>query len=183
VRRGRGVRLQLGVDEVDVLRHLADELGALLTPDDAQPDADTADADALAGMSWPGSEPVPSPGDPAVLRLLPDAYRDDPQAAAEFRRFTDATLREGMDADLVVVRTDLNEIAERGRLTLTEDAVAAWLRVLNRLRLVLATRLGIETAADHEALAMLGPADPRAAAFLLFEWVGYLLGNLLTKLG
>ena len=34
------------------------------------------------------------PDDPALARLLPDAYADDDEASAEFRRFTERTLRE-----------------------------------------------------------------------------------------
>jgi len=58
----------------------------------------------------------------------------------------------------------------------------AWLRVLNRVRLVLAVRLGIENANDHEDLARIGADDPRTGPFLLFEWVGYLLSDLLNAL-
>jgi hypothetical protein len=42
-------------------------------------------------------------GRPAVARLVPDAYRGDAEAAAEFRRYTEADLlqRRRTDADLV----------------------------------------------------------------------------------
>ncbi len=33
------------------------------------------------------------PEDPVLARLLPDAYRDDPEAAGEFRRYTEPALR------------------------------------------------------------------------------------------
>ena len=42
-----------------------------------------------------GSEPLAPPTDPAVRRLLPDASRDDPEVAAEFRRLTEDDLRAG----------------------------------------------------------------------------------------
>ena len=35
------------------------------------------------------------PTDPVVLRLFPDGYRDDDEAADEFRRFTERSLRDG----------------------------------------------------------------------------------------
>ena len=35
------------------------------------------------------------PEDPVLARLLPDAYRDDPEAAGEFRRYTEQDLRSG----------------------------------------------------------------------------------------
>jgi Domain of unknown function (DUF2017) len=170
-------------DEVLVITGLLDELGGLvgdlggLVGDEADERGD--DADVLAGLSWPDSEPVSVPTDPALRRLLPDAYREDPEAAAEFRRYTEGTLRDEMAADLHVVRLTLSIISENGHATLDDDTTQAWLRVLNRVRLVLAVRLGIETADDHEALGSLDDEDPRVGPYLLFEWVGYVLSDLL----
>jgi hypothetical protein len=39
-------------------------------------------------------DPLPTPDDPAVHRLLPDASRDDAEVAAEFRRLTEDDLRQ-----------------------------------------------------------------------------------------
>lgn len=39
-------------------------------------------------------DPLPTPDDPAVHRLLPDASRDDADVAAEFRRLTEDDLRQ-----------------------------------------------------------------------------------------
>jgi phytoene dehydrogenase-like protein len=174
-RRAKGPRLQLRDDEVLVITGLLDELGGLLGDDPAE----VAPGDLLAGLSWPDSEPVTAPTDPALLRLLPDAYREDPEAAAEFRRYTEATLRDDMAADLHVVRLTLSTVSENGHATLDDDTTQAWLRVLNRVRLVLAVRLGIEAADDHEALGSLDDEDPRVGPYLLFEWVGYVLSDLL----
>ena len=190
-RRSGGVRLELAADEAGEIDSLIEQLATLLAPAPevdtvesvaADPRADT-DADTLAGLEWPGSDPVDAPEDPAVRRLLPDAYRDDPEAAAEFRRYTDLTLRDEMAADIAVVQADLLSLAAPPhQLTLTDESAEAWLRVLNRLRLVLAVRLGIETAHDHEVLEYIDPADPRAEAFMLYEWIGYLLGSVLRAL-
>jgi Domain of unknown function (DUF2017) len=177
-RRARGPRLQLRDDEVLVITGLLDELGGLLGDDSAE-HGDDPTADVLAGLSWPDAEPVIAPTDPALRRLLPDAYREDPEAAAEFRRYTEATLREEMAADLGVVRLTLSTVSENGHATLDDDTTQAWLRVLNRVRLVLAVRLGIETADDPEALGSLDDEDPRVGPYLLFEWVGYVLSDLL----
>jgi Domain of unknown function (DUF2017) len=187
-RRSRGVRMQLRDDEVLVLTHLADELDELLMadspaePEPAEPES-APGADVIAGLTWPDSDPITAPADPALLRLLPNAYPDDPEAAAEFRRYTDATLRDGMRADLDVVRAGLGVIATSGHVTLDDEQAQAWLRVLNRVRLVLATRLGIEKADDHEELDRLAEDDPRATPYLLFGWVGYVLSDLLRALG
>jgi hypothetical protein len=185
--------MNLRDDEVLVLTHLVDELDELLAgdvPADGAPGAGASaagdvapGADVIAGLSWPEADPITAPTDPALLRLLPDAYRDDPEAAAEFRRYTDATLREGMRADLDVVRAGLGVVGSSGHLTLDDEQAQAWLRVLNRVRLVLATRLGIEKADDHEELDLLAEDDPRATPYLVFGWVGYLLSDLLRALG
>ena len=178
--------MQLRDDEVLVISHLLGELDGLLgggEPTDSAPAQGPADAgdDVIAGLNW-STDPVLAPSDPALRRLLPDAYPDDVEATEEFRRYTDATLRDGMNADLHAVRVSLLEIGENGHASLDDELAQAWLRVLNRLRLVLAVRLGIENANDHEDLARIDADDPRTGPFLLFEWVGYLLGDLLNAL-
>jgi hypothetical protein len=183
--------LQLRDDEVLVISHLLGELDGLLgggEPIDsaaaegpAPAESPAADDDVIAGLSW-STDPVTAPSDPALRRLLPDAYPDDAEATEEFRRYTDATLRDGMNADLHAVRESLLVIGENGHASLDDDVAQAWLRVLNRVRLVLAVRLGIENASDHEDLAMIDTDDPRTGPFLLFEWVGYLLSDLLNAL-
>jgi hypothetical protein len=50
------------------------------------------------------------------------------------------------------------------------------------VRLVLAVRLGIENASDQDDLALIEADDPRTGPFLLYEWVGYLLSDLLSAL-
>jgi hypothetical protein len=175
--------MQLRDDEVLVISHLVGELDGLLgggePTDSASAVGPDADDDVIAGLNW-STDPITAPSDPALRRLLPDAYPDDAEATEEFRRYTDATLRDGMNADLHAVQASLLEIGENGHASLDDDLAQAWLRVLNRVRLVLAVRLGIENASDHENLAGIDADDPRTGPFLLFEWVGYLLSDLLN---
>jgi hypothetical protein len=181
--------MQLRDDEVLVISHLLGELDGLLGGGEPPAEAAAAvpgaaegtdaDDDVIAGLNW-SSDPVTAPSDPALRRLLPDAYPDDAEATEEFRRYTDATLRDGMHADLVAVRECLVVIGEKGQASLDDELVQAWLRVLNRVRLVLAVRLGIENASDHDNLAQIDADDPRTGPFLLFEWVGYVLADLLA---
>ena len=94
-----------------------------------------------------------------LQRLLPDAYRDDTEEAAEFRRFTErsltsakvanaetvlATLR---DAGLDETKVDEAEDQEPLEVELDAAAVQAWLRTLTDVRLALAIRLGIRARA------------------------------------
>ncbi|ROS77009.1 DUF2017 family protein [Cellulomonas sp. PhB143] len=112
------------------------------------------------------------PDDPAVARLLPDASRDDAEVSAEFRRLTQTEVAAGkVDGLLRFARLLLDDEPEPGTrsplLVRREDGrvVAA---ALTDLRLVLASRLGLETDAAVEALhEELGseddpvdPADP-----------------------
>ncbi|MBN9176268.1 MAG: DUF2017 family protein [Microbacterium sp.] len=124
--------------------------------------------------------------DPAIARLVPDAYREDPDAAAEFRRYTESDLlqRRRADADLVAhslahagfavdpeMLTDA-ESAEMRSLHLDGDAVSAWMRTLTAIRLVLATRLGISDDAE----------DLRHPRFGVYNWLGYRLEGLLDAI-
>lgn len=88
--------------------------------------------------------------DPALDRLLPDAYPDDPQASAEFRRFTAAGLAERKEAS---ARTMVESLSRRedGIAVAVLDAaqVTAWLRTITDIRLVLAARLGIHEDGDE----------------------------------
>jgi hypothetical protein len=108
--------------------------------------------------------------DPAVARLLPDAYRDDADAASEFRRFMEDDLvsRKAFNARLV------KESLGDGHVRLNAGAVQSWLRSLTDLRLVIASRLGIETDDDP------GSGDP----FLqdVYGWLGYVQSSILDAL-
>lgn len=123
--------------------------------------------------------------DPAVSRLVPDGYTDDPDAARDFREMTEADLldRRRQDAGLVLgtlqaaadVPPDFDPadetLLEPVDLPLDAEAVRAWMRCLAAIRLVLATRLGIRTEEDHD------PTDPR---FGVYEWLGYRLDGLVN---
>jgi hypothetical protein len=124
-----------------------------------------------------------SAADPAVTRLLPDAYPDDEAASREFRRLTGGELleRRGQDA-ATVLRTlgidgaDLDPTSDPDAtiaVALGEGEALAWMRTLSAVRLVLATRLGIQTEDDHQ------PDDPR---FGVYDWIGYRLDGLMTAL-
>ena len=122
-------------------------------------------------------------GDPAIARLVPDAYADDAEAAQDFRDMTERDLLDRRRQDAGVVLSSLSgpatlpDDAEPGdevlmeliELRLEPDALQAWLRCLAAIRLVLATRLDIRTEEDHDV------DDPR---FGIYEWLGYRLDGL-----
>jgi hypothetical protein len=180
-KRGGGVRLTLDPAEASVLDHLLDQLTELLQPDAS----DTHDDDPLASMVGI-STATETPDDPALARLLPDAYRDDDEAAAEFRRYTELGLRESKLAQATTARATLADAeAVAGDRLLTEEEVDAWLRTLNDLRLTLGTRLDVSEDLDAEEarLATLPPDDPRVFLHEVYDWLGYLQSTLLRAMG
>lgn len=83
--------------------------------------------------------------DTAVRRLFPAGYRDDPDAAAEFARYTRSGLVETKSANAGALAAAL--LDSDGAIELTNDEAECWLPVLTDLRLVIADRIGI-TADD-----------------------------------
>lgn len=130
--------------ERTMLSHLLEELCGLL--DTGEPEDVEADPLARAlGLTDLARQRVDAPTDPVLLRLLPDGYSGDDEAANEFRRYTDATLRAGKIADARAVREALGraDAHAKGKLVLTEDEAQVWLRAFNDLRLALGIRLGV----------------------------------------
>ncbi|MFP3415909.1 DUF2017 family protein, partial [Bacillus sp. SIMBA_074] len=78
------------------------------------------------------------------------AYPDDPEASAEFRRFTAAGLAERKEAGARTVIETLGDALD-GPVTVSLDAAqaTAWLRTITDIRLVLAARLGIHQDGDE----------------------------------
>lgn len=171
--------------EADLLRSLAGQLVELLRNEAAVPE----DRDPLEAM-FDFSGPVSEPDDPVLARLFPNAYAEDAEASAEFRRFTEGSLRDGKAAAAGAVIDALEEaglppqLEEDGLMIdveLEEEAAQAWLRSFTDVRLALATRLGVEEG-DEEYWYSLPDDDPRAQAHHLYEWVGYLQETLVAAL-
>lgn len=172
--------------EADLLRSLAAQLIELLRNERAQP-VETADPlEAMLDFSGPTAPPE----DPVLARLFPSAYRDDDDAAGEFRRFTEGTLRDGKAAAAAAVVDGLEEgglpavLDEDGLMIdveLTSDRAELWLKSFTDMRLALATRLGIEEG-DEDYWHSLPDDDPRTQAHDIYEWVGYLQETLVAAL-
>jgi hypothetical protein len=154
-RTRRGIRVRLDDHERALLAHL------LVVVHDLLDDGTAADdTDPLAAMLGIGTA-VDAPADPALARLLPDAHRDDPEAAAEFRRYTEVGLRERKRAGIELARRTLGR---EGALVLDEEEARAWVVALTDVRLVLASRMGLEVDEDHERLQALAVAEMEAEA-------------------
>jgi hypothetical protein len=183
-RTRRGVVVSFDEVEASLLRHLVGEVRDLLTdgrpvrePADAAVDGvpSVAELSALTGLG--GVDELVgdglAPADPALARLLPDAYQDDPDAAGEFRRLTEGSLRR-----------DKAEAAERllaalpgegpGEVRLDPETTEAWLATINDVRLALGTRLDVT-----EEMAEPDPEDPDAPAYVVYLWLTELQGVLI----
>jgi len=164
-------RVLVRLDELErsILRSLADQVIGLIAPA-----AGTPDADPLAAMVGIADH-AETPDDPVLARLLPDGYRDDPEAAGDFRRFTERGLREMKAAHARTVIAGLERSGDK--VTLGDDECASWLGFLNDARLALGTRIGI-TEENHEELASLPDDDPRAAMFQVYDWLTFMQDSL-----
>jgi hypothetical protein len=188
--RGGGARAQLAAAEASLLRNLLGQVMALMGgqhgpgPGSEQAAGDrpgpAVPRDDLAVLDDLLSQPPPSrPEDPVLARLLPDGYRDDPEAAGEFRRYTEASLR---SAKHEAARQMLDTLpAGGGRVQLTQEQALAWLRALNDVRLALGVRLGV-TEDFEQQWAGLKPDDPQWSAFEVYAWLGAVQESLVHAL-
>jgi hypothetical protein len=178
-RRGDKVVVSLTHDEATVLASLADQVAALLRADAGPDEAATADPlEAITGMSGAAQ---PQSDDPALRRLLPDAYADD-ASAEEFRRLMDTELRRLKSSALDRLIADLRSITGDGKpARLAPDEAEAWLQAINDVRLVLGTRLEV-TEDMSEIWQQLEPEDPRTPLLLAYDWLGGLQESLVASL-
>lgn len=176
-RAGRGgVQARLDDTDVALLRQLLGELLELLGDDQTEDDGD----DPLAAAVGIGTA-TKAPGDPVLARLFPDGYSDDPEASADFRRYTERGLRDTKRANVRAALATLDELDERGRARLDRQVAQAWLGALNDMRLAIGTRLDIGEDWDEQA-AGLPDDDPRAYVFAVYDHLTWLQETLVQAL-
>jgi hypothetical protein len=184
-RRG-GVLATFSGFEADLLRSLASQLVELLRNEMAAPTGSTDPLEDLLDFSGPTTEPE----DPVLARLFPTAYPEDEEAAGEFRRFTEGSLRDGKARSAVMIIEMLEEaglppeLKEDGLwidIELDIPTAHAWMRSFTDIRLALATRLGIEEG-DEDYWESLPEDDPRTHVHDIYDWVGYLQETLVQSL-
>ncbi len=112
--------------------------------------------------------------DPAIARLLPDAYPDDSAASSEFRRFTAPGLIDRKVMNAGIVLETLSSAIESGEVRLDEHEAQAWLRSLTDIRLTIASRLGIES--DDQA-----PSEDTILQDL-YDWLGFIQNSLIDAI-
>ena len=163
LRTAAGIRFELGPVEqqavADLLAELLGELEAEEVTDDA-----------------------------VHARLYPSAY-EEIEAADAYRQMTENGLR---DDRIERAEKCLDEVAnaplkpgglarrERHELILDDEAGDRWLRVLNDLRLVLGTRLGVTE--DAEPPRTVDPDDREALAYVMYGWLTAVQDSLVRVL-
>ena len=178
--RGGGARAWLAAAEASLLRSLVGQVMSLVEPDDLEdpePSVDPELAALEAMVHGPGADKPPD--DPVLARLLPDGYRDDPEAAGEFRRYTEPALRSAKHQAAQEMLDTLPE--EGGRIQLTQDQALSWLKALNDVRLALGVRLGV-TEEFEEQWGRLKPDDPQWSAFEVYAWLGAVQESLVQAM-
>jgi Domain of unknown function (DUF2017) len=150
------VRVRLAQDEVRILRGLPDQLRAVLAEDTDEP---------------------------VNRRLFPPAYLDvaDIEHDTEYHRLMHDDLVKEKLANLERVTETLargSSSVRRWTVELTDEEAAAWLGVLNDLRLALGVRLDITEDYDGDV----DDTDPQAPAFRLLSYLGWLEEQLLEAL-
>ena len=188
-RTPRGVSARFTADQAGILRNLVAQVAELVggpgsaeTPPAGGPEpAEAADSglptDFAAILATDG--PLPPPEDPVLARLLPEGYGDDPEAAGEFRRYTEPGLRSGKVAAAQTVLATLP--ATGGRVRLSAGDAEAWLRSLNDVRLALGVVLGITEDYERE-FASMDPGDPREAYMHVYDFLTFLQETLVRAL-
>jgi hypothetical protein len=167
--------------EADLLRSLAAQLIELLRNESATSSQETDPLEQLLDFSGPTS----APEDPVLARLFPTAYPDDEEAAGDFRRFTESTLRDGKAG---AAATIIDALEEAGLPTEPEDGLfidveldageaMSWMRSFTDMRLAIATRLGVEED-DEDYWLSLPDDDPRAQVHDIYDWLGFLQETL-----
>ena len=134
-------RVVLRVDDVErgLLMSVARQVMDLVQPAEASPDPDPL----AAQLGWVDGD-VGISDDPAVARLLPDAY-DDPDDARDFRRFTENDLRQSKMQHAMTVVEEIERSGEKVAVTSTDS----WLGLLNAARIAIGTRIQISEDTPH----------------------------------
>lgn len=178
-RTRKGITVTVDDVERGLLARLFTEVHALLDFDAPAGEDPLA---AIVGIA----EHATTPDDPALARLLPDANLDDADDAREFRRFTERGLRSRKQEALDVARGVIEGAERSDTVVLTDEEARSFATALTDVRLVLASRMGLQTDDDaehlHAELVDAPPGDPRAWLAAVYDFLTWMQETLVTVL-
>ncbi len=182
-RTGDRLTTQLEPVEQMLIGQLIDELAEVLRrPEEpGGPEVDPLAKElGLEGLT--GHAPAP-PDNPIAERLLPDGYRDDPEAALEFRRYTDDALRTSKLADAAVMKAGLEAAADDpdGRIVIELMEAEHWVRAMNDLRLALGVELGVADDPQQQPDRW-GDDEQMAGRAMLYDFLTWWQDGLVAAL-
>ncbi|NHU84572.1 DUF2017 domain-containing protein [Kocuria sp. JC486] len=172
-----GLIARLDPQERGLLRRLFEDVVTMLEGDHTTSEDPL---EQLVGLSGD----VEAPQDPALRRLLPEGSTD-PERAEEFRRYTDRSLRE----EKVGALRRAAMAVEHDPVQLEGDGAVDFSRALNDVRLVLATRLHVESSDDARRIEELAASvdvndvdDPETYMSVVYGFVSWLLNSLVEAM-
>ena len=127
--------------------------------------------DLVASLATQLRELLSSEEPEGVERLFPPGYANDEELQKEFSAITHDELLAKRLASVDVVEQTVT------RTSLTSDELSAWMGAVNDLRLVLGTRLDVTEDMNEVSLD-----DPRAPAFAVYQYLTYLLSEIVQAL-
>jgi hypothetical protein len=188
-RKGAGFVARLDADEREVVVSLMEQTHELLAPVPRDPTGDPFE-DLVSRLGLPrlkdlDDEDSRVPRDPALERLLPNAHRQDPELAAEFRRLTEYGLRERKAANLAMAISALQD-ADADKVMLDREQAQAMVVALTDVRLLLGERLGLRTDDDaddlQDRLEAASQEDPQLYLAAYYDFLTWLQESLIQAL-
>ena len=181
---GGDLSVALSNDELHILINLVEQLLELLGERNFTHHYQSDDpfAQLMAASVGNLESRIEQPEDPVLNRLLPNAYAD-PESAAEFRKYTESSLRLVKQTHLMYLRQQLvfpvDHELPKADIAVTDPT--QWLIAINDLRLALAVRLGIknDSFAEYEKMK---DSDRQKPLFAVYFWLGGIQESLISHL-
>jgi hypothetical protein len=174
----------LSNDELHILINLVEQLLELLGERNFTHHYQSDDpfAQLMAATLGNIQSPIEQPDDPVLRRLLPNGYADS-ESAAEFRKYTEGSLRTLKQKHLLYLREQLvfpvDHELPKADISITDPT--QWLIAINDLRIALAVRLEIDEDGYEKYESMLD-SNPQKHLHAVYYWLGAIQENLISHL-
>lgn len=174
----------LSNDELHILINLVEQLLELLGERNFAHHYQSDDpfAQLMAATIGNIESAIDQPEDLVLRRLLPNAY-EDAASAAEYRKYTEGSLRSVKQQHLLYLREQLvfpvdHELA-KADIAVTDPT--QWLIAINDLRIALAVRLEINQD-SYENYILMKNEDKAKHLFAVYFWLGAIQESLISHI-